>query len=273
MVDEKTAEEDGSFNPLGPYSQDIMPLLERNPNSALIGSVGRLNDYPLFMVRAGYGPKVLLTAGIHGAEPAGVYALTQFIRERMDQYAESLDLTILPCVNPWGFDRNLEEINGHGININREFRHDTHSYENKIIMSLLGHYVLTMDLHETGRTTEGVAKGEPVHSPEDFFLWEICPDKDLRFGQEIASAVRALGMPMHDGPNVYEDVSVGGVITYPEGCGTADYAAGTAFDTYLAAHRTPQAFTIETPARLPLELRVKAGLTSIEIALEHARHR
>src|SRR5579862_4172829 len=63
-------------------------------------------------------PRIYLSTGIHGDEPAGPLAALRLIRE--NQWPETVDLWFCPCLNPLGFALNSRE-NSRGIDLNRDY--------------------------------------------------------------------------------------------------------------------------------------------------------
>jgi murein peptide amidase A len=65
---------------------------------------------------------VLLTSGLHGDEPAGVEALCEFLEQRRyRRFVGDWELTVLPCLNPWGYEHGRRE-NQQQKDLNREFK-------------------------------------------------------------------------------------------------------------------------------------------------------
>src|SRR5205807_2137120 len=62
-------------------------------------------------------PKIYISAGIHGDEPAGPLALLQLLEENRWPNA---GLWLLPCLNPTGFLLNRRE-NDEGTDLNRQY--------------------------------------------------------------------------------------------------------------------------------------------------------
>jgi protein MpaA len=92
-------------------------------------------------------PVVLLSAGVHGDEPAGPLALVELIEQRA--LDSRFSYRIWPCSNPTGFDlRTRESVDG--VDINRTFARGGSSPEAKaIVMANRDHkYCLSIDLHE-----------------------------------------------------------------------------------------------------------------------------
>lgn len=52
-------------------------------------------------------PRIILSAGIHGEEPAGVYTLLAFLNRGIANYLKQFSFLILPCLNPYGFTRGV----------------------------------------------------------------------------------------------------------------------------------------------------------------------
>ena len=92
-------------------------------------------------------PTVLLSAGVHGDEPAGPLALLSLAeRHELDAF---FSYRIWPCTNPTGFDAGTRE-NVDGIDINRTFARGGSSPEAKAIVMANRDYkfALSIDLHE-----------------------------------------------------------------------------------------------------------------------------
>jgi predicted deacylase len=65
-------------------------------------------------------PKIYLSAGIHGDEPATTEALLAWCESRPD-FARTLNLLIFPCLNPWGLVHN-KRSDEEGRDLNRCYR-------------------------------------------------------------------------------------------------------------------------------------------------------
>jgi len=236
----------------------------------MLGLVGSADErYPLYQIQRGRGKKVLISAGVHGDEPAGVHAILRFLKEEIQKYEDRFAFTIFPCVNPYGFVKSTKR-NAQDLNINRQFKTGSAAEEVNLIMAQLEKdgYEFTMDLHETGPDSFMDPDEPSEEHPSEFYLWETCEDKELRVGHEIVKNIEKMGLPVCKWPTIYDDINNGGVIWYPENCGTAIYAAGTTFEAYLHTHHTKQAFTIETPSGWKLKDRILAHIVSLRKVLE-----
>ena len=131
---------------------------------------------PIYMVvlskKAGKGDsprlRVMVTARIHGSEPAGMEALLEFIDDYVNHrgtarsYVDSMDLYLIPCVNPGGSRKALENYRRTGgfwdrtgrrnlldMDMNRDF-HAARSQEVRALIHLFNRVrpQAVIDLHE-----------------------------------------------------------------------------------------------------------------------------
>ena len=236
-----------------------------------------LDNYPLFCVTVGNRQNtdlkdILISAGVHGEEPAGVYALLRFLKEDVCDFLGSYRFLIFPCVNPFGFEHGYR-FNPEGVDINREFKKDTSCREANRVMDLLSRksrkFVCTIDLHETDQNwnDEGFSASD---NPQTFYMWETASNKSIRIGNKIIKEVMKWA-PVCGWPKIYGDINNGGVIWYPEGCGNQTYAQGTTLDAFLNANYTPQSFTTETPCVWDLWKRVATNMVALKTILELKR--
>ena len=240
--------------------------------------MGFVNDelmtYPLFYVTiAAKGATnlkdVLISGGVHGEEPAGVYTLLKFLEHDVFDFLGDYRFFIFPCINPFGFERGYRFSSG-GVDVNRNFKQDTDCLEAIKVLWTLSRFdrkfVCTIDLHETDPnwTDEGFTADD---NPKTFYMWETASDKSIRIGDKVIGAVKKVA-PVCDWANIYGDANNGGVIWYPEGCGNPTYSQGTTLDAYLYANYTPQSFTLETPCGWAMAKRVATHIVAIRKILE-----
>jgi predicted deacylase len=82
------------------------------------------NKYPFQKVILGdHNPRrVLISAGIHGDEPAGIESVCTFLESgRYKAHLDEWEITILPCINPYGFENDTRE-NHENKDLNRLFK-------------------------------------------------------------------------------------------------------------------------------------------------------
>lgn len=111
--------------------------------------------YPIYKItynpiKAGKGKKYLIISGVHGNEPAPVYAIKDFICSLKNKEIKRKDLQIdfILIVNPYGFEYN-QRYNGKNLDINRDMTRKETS-EAKIITENLKikEYEKVFDFHE-----------------------------------------------------------------------------------------------------------------------------
>ena len=74
-------------------------------------------------------PKVYISTGIHGDEPAGPLAARRLLQE--NEWPQEIDLRLLPCLNPSGFRLNRRE-NDEGTDLNRQYLQLTGSMDRDV---------------------------------------------------------------------------------------------------------------------------------------------
>ncbi len=213
---------------------------------------GMAGGCPLFALTKrtpGIRPRIYLSAGIHGDEPAPPLALLSLI--------ESGDLDgravwfLCPLLNPDGLARGVRE-NAAGIDLNRDYR-DPASPETRAHNAWLErqpNFDLGICVHEDWEST-------------GFYLYELNPDKRASAAQPmIAAASKAC--PIDMSPLIEGREARGGIIRpqlnplerekWPE-------------SIFLQVHHTRLSYTIESPSALPLETRVSALRAALRAAI------
>lgn len=230
---------------------------------------------------AGKAKDVLISGGVHGEEPAGVYTLMRFLEDDIHSFLGDYRFLIFPCVNPFGFEHGYRfnpqpdpDHEGRGMDVNRHFKPNTDCQEAVKVMRVLSRlarsFVCTTDLHETDPNwaSEGFTASD---NPHTFYMWETAFEKSIRIGNKVIEEVGRIA-PLCDWDKIYKDTNQGGVIWYPEGCSNPVYALGTTLDGFLSANYTPQSFTLETPCGWDMERRVDVHLTALKTILELKRN-
>ncbi|HEY1172276.1 MAG TPA: succinylglutamate desuccinylase/aspartoacylase family protein [Verrucomicrobiae bacterium] len=148
-------------------------LAETSPN-LLVKSAGKFDhhgeayDLPRYMF---IGPKggdepirIGLFAAIHGDEPAGAYALVQFLTllERFPELAKGYCLFVYPVCNPTGFEDNTRNSR-RGRDLNREFWNNTSEPEVQLLQQELVlhafHGIVSLHADDTSDGLYGFAHG------------------------------------------------------------------------------------------------------------------
>jgi murein peptide amidase A len=130
-------------------------------------------------------PVVSITAGVHGDEPAGVWALLSLARDGL--LAPRYAYRLWPCLNPTGFDARTR-ANAEGIDVNRSFGRGGNSPEAKAVLAANRdrRFRLAIDLHED-------------HEAAGFYLYEAAPTAwQSCYARPITAAIGAAGFPLQD---------------------------------------------------------------------------
>jgi protein MpaA len=202
-------------------------------------------------------PGVALCAGVHGDEPAGPLALLRLVETEMldRRYA----YRIWVCANPTGFEAGTR-CNADGIDINRSFGRGGGSPEARAILTANRDrkVVLSLDLHED-RDAAG------------FYCYEYGGES---IGRAVIGALERRGYA----PDPLDTLDVGGplvdAIAHREpGRVSADPRAeaiavgALSYSLLLARNAADRALTLETPASLPLDIRVTMHCEAVVAAL------
>ena len=197
-------------------------------------------------------PRIYLSAGIHGDEPAGPLALLALLEAgRFDTRANWF---ICPLLNPAGFQAGTRE-NSAGLDLNRDYR-NTRSAEIRAHIAWLQrqpNFQLTFCVHE-----DWEAKG--------YYLYEVNPrGRPSLAGPMLAAAARVC--PIDPSPLIDEREAEGGII---RPVGDLLQRELWAEAIYLHAHHATLGYTIESPSGFPLAQRVAAHVAALTAALDLA---
>jgi Zinc carboxypeptidase len=192
------------------YTDAVMMPVERLSSRFDVEQYGELcyghDCYPLFALRTRNWstdkPIMLITGGVHGYETSGVHGALLFADTKAEQYADRVNLLIVPCVSPWGYER-IHRWNAHAVDPNRSFRENSPAEEASTLMRYIApmreRILVHIDLHETTDTDEtefrpalAARDGKPFEScsiPDGFYLVANSGNPQLSFQQAIIDAV------------------------------------------------------------------------------------
>jgi murein peptide amidase A len=213
-----------------------------------------LTELPVGAVLAwekpGNGPRVYLSAGIHGDEPAGPLALLALLSEGF--FSTDFHWFLCPALNPTGLSVCTRE-NATGLDLNRDYwlRSSCEVASHAAWLDRLPIPDLFISLHEDWET-------------EGFYFYEINlgedrPQRASRILDAASEWFPAESGPVIDGHDVREN----GWIYH---AADPDVPEGWPEAIYLAKLGCPLSFTFETPSRAPLENRVAAHMAAIKAA-------
>jgi len=220
------------------YASDVLTIVEHLRSRFDVVQYGELDyapdRYELFAIKSRDWsddlPIALVTGGVHGYETSGVHGALQFVDRHAADYAGRINLLVIPCVSPWGYER-IHRWNAHAIDPNRSFR-DGSSEEAAAVIRLVAplrdRVVVHVDLHETTDTDEtefqpalaardGKAH-EPGEIPDGFYVVDDTDNPQPEFQQAIIAAVAKVThiAPADAGGKIIgSPVVAPGVINYP----------------------------------------------------------
>ena len=143
--------------------------------------------YPLLAIRSRDWhedrPVAVVTGGVHGYETSGVHGALRFVDRHAVDYAGRINLLVVPCVSPWGYER-IQRWNADAHDPNRSFRDGTPVEEAAALMRMLAplrdRVLMHIDLHETTDSDESEFRPalaardgkpfEPGAIPDGFYL-------------------------------------------------------------------------------------------------------
>jgi protein MpaA len=252
-------------NKLQQLPRDFFSLLEKvkdtlpkkNCNYSTLGEIRSNSEtYPIIKIVLGAkNPKrVLITAGIHGDELAGVNAILAFLEQKLfKEYIKEWELTIIPCINPTGYALNTR--NNHEDNdLNRLFRSDSPPQEVSVLQSVLDSpFDLTLDLHED------------LDTPGLYIYMKELKTTDTTLGKKIINAMKEF-MPINLQEEIEETPAKGGLISDipdPEGMDWWPLVM------YAIDRGSKTSFTLETSTDFSMETRVNCHISAIQTALRN----
>jgi hypothetical protein len=198
----------------------------------------------------GDGPRVYLSAGIHGDEPAGPLALLGLLREGF--FNQPSHWLLCPALNPSGLAAFTRE-NAAGLDLNRDYwlRETPEVIAHTHWLNARPVPDLFISLHEDWETT-------------GFYFYEInLGPEDLHRTRNILDSVRPWFHP-EPGPTIdgHEISGPGWIYHIAE----PDLPEGWPEAIYLAKMGCPISFTFETPSRASLDQRVAAHMAAVKAA-------
>jgi hypothetical protein len=198
-------------------------------------------------------PRLYLSAGMHGDEPAGPRALLDLMEK--DAWPDA-HLCLVPLLNPGGLAQNTRE-NEQGIDINRDYRHfrtpEARAHADWLVQQ--PRFDLTLLLHEDWES-------------HGFYCYELNPDHRPSLAAPMIRAVSNVcpidPTPVIDGRPISEP----GIIRpmeWPDF--NPDDRPEWPEAIWLGVHKTRLNYTLEAPSDWPLEFRVNALATAVAAAL------
>ena len=223
-------------------------------------------------------PRIILSAGIHGEEPAGVYALVDFMKRDIARYLAHFSFLVLPCLNPYGFTRGVR-FGSNAADLNRSFGNGAGLPEIAAVKDLLrqfpGPYRLAIDLHETDTYMPRGKAFSVENIPAGFYMYETTSNGRPVLGPEILEKLRTEGYAITKRRSVYGAQCRDGLITAVPPANPAYPTLpefNSTLDWYLLkTSRTQHVIATETPTAWPLKRRIAAHKKTLMVALNHLK--
>lgn len=200
--------------------------------------------------KPGDGPHLYLSAGMHGDEPAGPFALLALLESGF--FGPHARWSLCPTLNPTGLASSTRE-NDRGIDLNRDYwlRGTPEIAAHVGWLGRIGRPDLFISLHEDWETS-------------GFYFYEInlgpdTPDRAHRILQAVEPVFPRERGPVIDGHDVRED---GWIYHAAE----PDLPEGWPEAIYLAKIGCPLSFTFETPSRAEIHHRIAAHIAGVKAA-------
>lgn len=228
-------------------------------------------EHPIYSIWArssnSHSKNVFLSAGIHGDEPAGVYALLSFLENHFEKYEDRLNFFAIPCLNPFGFELDTRK-NLCNIDLNRDFHSNAQEQEAIIAKNMLEQharaYIFSLDMHED--PTDKPALGfELKDNVREFYMYEISPSKESSMGHKIIAELEKQGVPVAKQEKIYYDFNDNGLV-WRQSPENRLNDQSSEFFAYLQRY-TDYSFIIETPTFWTVEKRIEAQVKALEIIL------
>jgi len=197
-----------------------------------------------------HSPRIYISAGIHGDEPAGPLAVLQLLRE--NSWPEDCEIILCPCLNPAGFTQNRRE-NGQGIDLNRDYLH-LQSPEVRAHVAWLERqpgFDLALCLHEDWES-------------HGFYVYEVNPDRKPSLAESMVAAVGRV-CPIDPSAEIEGRAAENGIIR-PNLDPASRPRWPEAF--WLITHKTRLSYTLEAPSDFPLATRVEALVAAVRASVE-----
>lgn len=215
--------------------------------------IDRVPQLALTRRTAGPRPRIYLSAGIHGDEPAPPLALLDLLESGF--FDGRATWFICPLLNPAGF-LACSRCNRDGLDLNRDYRHQLSDEIRAHIrwLNAQPNFDLALCLHEDWES-------------QGFYLYEITSHPHPILARDIVRAVEPACL-IEPATNIDGRAVTEPGIIHP----TSDPQLRDQWpeSIYLHAHHTPLGYTLETPSSRPLEQRIAAHRLAVAAAVSGA---
>lgn len=192
--------------------------------------------------------RIYISTGIHGDEPAGPLAALELLKT--NRWPGNVELFLLPCLNPTGFILNSRENEGRK-DLNRDYRHlETEEVAAHVRwLERQPSFDRTFCLHEDWES-------------HGFYVYELNPDHRPSPAARMVEAVSKV-CPIDLSPVIEGREASSGIIN-PNLDPATRRDWPEAF--WLIQNKTRQSYTLEAPSDFPIQTRVAALVTALNVA-------
>jgi hypothetical protein len=177
------------------YADDVLTRIDALRARFDVAQYGQVEyhgeAYPLFVVRSRNWnvalPVVLVTGGVHGYETSGVQGALDFLEQKAESFAGTMNLLVAPCISPWAYER-VQRWNAEALDPNRSFVENGSTQESAALIRLLaplqGRVRVHIDLHETTDSDETEFRPAKAARDGEVFVPGTIPDGFYLCGDE-----------------------------------------------------------------------------------------
>jgi len=241
------------------YTNVINRLSKKINNTMQIFTLGHIKTpdkkYPFHKIILGnHNPrKVLISAGIHGDEPSGIETICSFLENgRYKPHLDQWEITILPCINPYGFENDTRE-NHVNKDLNRLFKDPKPPLEVQLVKSSFkpSYFDISIELHED------------CDSHGYYLFQKSNRPNGLKIGVKIIESLK--GIISINSDEIIENMPADkGVIHRIKDINQMEWWPMTGYSLLM---KTGHCLTLETPTKLAMATRVRAHLVALDQAL------
>jgi protein MpaA len=221
-----------------------------------------------------HAPLVAISAGAHGDEPAGPWALHALVRDQL--LDPHFRYRLWPCLNPSGLAAGTR-ANAEGSDVNRSFGRGGTTPESRAVLTSNRdlRFALTLDLHED-------------FEADGFYLYEpLLAGAASLYADSVAGAVAEAGFPLQRRWDGFETGPPGseaaqtrlpGAVVVDAVRETPAFAGALPLGLVLVRRAARSALTLESPRQRPWDDRIaihRVGVVAAlaRLALEERRGR
>ena len=247
-------------NDTNSYNQKLEKVIKKQHfHFEILGSLkNQLKDNIILISRkrGDHLPSLLISAGFHGEEPAGIWAILKFLLFVDEEEINHVNLSFLPIVNPTGI-RDISRNNYLNENPNSNFCHNTDVTEKPSEEGciLLRHLEKLKILANDGFVS--------LHEDEDFDKFYLYTfensDTPGDFSNMLRAAETQFFISVPDG-YVENDKVMNGII-YKSCDGS--------FEDLMFHQGIPCTACTETPGKLDINLRIEANMHIIKQTIKY----